>query len=191
MTKIYYPTKPLLYTLFSYPTRQGPSLQLVHLAITCTFPTKPLTLHMSSGQNMQPGKLCYIERSLHALWVKHSRGCIIGYFMLLQGIAQYCRVLSGHWAGCIIGRQFRQLALPQARKEKTRPPPLKSHSSCFYLTLTFRDTLFTLYQCFHPCAPFVHLASKYLRQRYKFWFYVKFVRTSLCAGRAKRPRWRR
>ena len=30
-------------------------------------------------------------------------------------------MVGGHWVGCIIGRQFRQLALPQARKQKTLP----------------------------------------------------------------------
>ena len=30
-------------------------------------------------------------------------------------------MVGGHWVGCIIGRQFRQLELPQARKQKTLP----------------------------------------------------------------------
>ena len=38
------------------------------------------------------------------------------------------RMVGGHWVGCIIGRQFRQLALPQARKQKT-PPSLTSQES--------------------------------------------------------------
>ena len=91
--------------------------------------------------------LVHPQRPLHflCLWIRmynrvlhvmarycHQACCIIGYFISLQaiawyckvshGIAQCCMVLSGHWVGCIIGRQFRQLALPQAGKQKTRPP---------------------------------------------------------------------
>ena len=76
----------------------------------------------------------------------HRACCMIGYFISLQaiawyckvshGIAQCCMVLSGHWVGCIIGRQFRQLALPQARKQKTPPHSLlKSLFSLSFLTL--------------------------------------------------------
>ena len=115
-----------------------PQDHLLALCTPCRYSHNPLCV--SLGQIVQSGISCYIAWSLHAVWVKHCWGCIIGYFMLLHSIAWYCRVLSGHWAGCIIVRQFRQLALPQARKEKTRP--LHSRGSPSNLTYTLSFSLY-------------------------------------------------
>ena len=172
--------------------------------------------------------LVHPQRPLHflCLWIRmynrvlhvmarycHRACCIIGYFISLQAIARYCKVshgiaqccmvLSGHWVGCIIGRQFRQLALPQAGKQKTRPPPpLKSHFSRFNLTLTFSaadfsnfdDTLFilSLLAMFPLVSHFPsslqsgelqHFVKIFHGQRYKLWSTQKRVSCELpCVG---------
>ena len=91
---------------------QGPYLHLVHLAVT-----QQSHLHYMC-QNVQLGISCYIACTMgQALWGLYNWA----YHVIAQYCTVYCTVLSGHWAGCIIGRQFRQLALPQARKQKTRP----------------------------------------------------------------------
>ena len=117
-----------------------PQGHLLALCTPCRYSHNPLCV--SLGQIVQSGISCYIAWSLHAVWVNHCAGCIIWYFMLLHSIAQYCRVLSGHWAGCIIVRQFRQLALPQARKQRPAPLSLKSHFSHFFLAFTVLEISF-------------------------------------------------
>ena len=92
------------------------------------------------------------EKFFHG--VVHFFGIVVLVLLCYSGIVVLCMVLSGHWAGCIIGTQFRQLALPQARKQ--RPAPLS------------QESLLSLFLGFYSFGNFIYWrGSKYLKCPFK------------------------